>query len=94
MKLLEMNIKSEVKYSLVLINSLDTAEKNEVNWRLGNKIRIKQREKCWKFNLISVNGRKILTSLEYMLLGSKGEGSSSKILEKLMTEYIQIWFKA
>ena len=31
MKLLEMNIKSEVKYSLVLINSLDTAEKNEVN---------------------------------------------------------------
>ena len=31
MKLLEMNIKSKVKYSLVLINSLDTAEKNEVN---------------------------------------------------------------
>ena len=34
MKLLEMNIKSEVKYSLVLINSLDTAEKNEVNLEL------------------------------------------------------------
>ena len=64
MKLLEMNIKSEIKYLLVLINSLDTTEKNKVNWRHGNKIRIKQRVKCWKFNLISVNCRKIVTNLE------------------------------
>ena len=89
MKLLQMeNIKSEVKYCLVLINSrLGTVEKNKKNGRHSNKTRIKQKN---AENLrVSMNCRKTLTVQNMYYWVTEGKGKSSKMSEKVMAEYIQ-----
>ena len=73
MELLEIkNIKSEIKYSLVLINNRLAASEKKSEFKEDVEIKLQLNiEQCWELNRASVSNRRRAIDLEYILSGSR-----------------------